>query len=49
VIVYQPTPRTPTFDPLPFYYLAKLNGIYYTDAASCELCKKGEPLENVWI
>jgi orotate phosphoribosyltransferase len=49
VIVYQPTPRTPTFDPLPFYYLAKLNGMYYTDAESCDLCKQGVPLETVWI
>jgi orotate phosphoribosyltransferase len=49
VMVFQPTPRTPSFDPLPFYYLAKLNGQYYTDSASCELCKLGVPIENVWI
>ena len=29
-----------------FYYLAKLDGIYYRDAASCELCKRGVPLEK---
>src|SRR6266404_2294126 len=49
VMVFQPTPRTPSFDPLPFYYLAKLDGQYYADAASCDLCKLGLPLENVWI
>jgi orotate phosphoribosyltransferase len=49
VMIYQPTPKTPTFDPLPFYYLAKLDGMYYMDAESCELCKKGVPLETVWI
>jgi orotate phosphoribosyltransferase len=49
VMVFQPTPRTPSFDPLPFYYLAKLDGRYYTDAASCDLCKLGVPVENVWI
>lgn len=49
VIVYQPTPRTISFDPLPLYYLAKLDGLYYTDAASCDLCAKKAPLEKVWI
>jgi orotate phosphoribosyltransferase len=49
VIVYQPTPRTVSFEPLPFYYLAKLDGHYYTDAASCDLCTKKAPLEKVWI
>jgi orotate phosphoribosyltransferase len=46
VVIYQPTPTTPDFSPLPFYYLAKLDGIYYRDAASCELCKRGVPLEK---
>lgn len=49
VIVYQPTPRTPDFSPLPFYSLAKLDALYYRDAVSCELCKRGEPLETVWV
>ncbi len=48
VVVYQPTPKTPDFSPLPLYYLAKLDGMYYTDAASCELCRKGVPVEKVW-
>ncbi len=49
VIVYQPTPKTPSFGDLPFYYLARLEGSYYTDAANCELCVKGEPLVKVWV
>lgn len=49
VIVYQPTPKTPDFAPLPLYYLAKLDARYYTDAASCELCRRGVPVEKVWI
>ena len=48
VLVYQPTPRTPDFG-LPFYHLAKLEARYYADAASCELCRRGEPLEKVWL
>src|SRR5205085_2603408 len=34
VLIYQPTPNTPDFSPLPFYYLAKLEAIYARDAAS---------------
>jgi orotate phosphoribosyltransferase len=49
VMVYQPTPRTPSFDPLPLFYLAKLDAHYYMDAGSCDLCKVGAPLETVWI
>jgi orotate phosphoribosyltransferase len=49
VIVYQPTPRTPDFSPLPFYYLAKLEAVYYRDAAACDLCHRGLPVEKVWI
>jgi orotate phosphoribosyltransferase len=49
VMIYQPNPQTPSFDPLPFYYLAKLDSVYYKDAGSCDLCKRGVPVENVWI
>jgi len=49
VMVYQPTPKTPDFAPLPLFYLAKLEAHYYMDAGSCELCKRGAPLETVWI
>jgi orotate phosphoribosyltransferase len=47
VVIYQPTPTTPVFDPLPFYYLAKLDGRYYKDAASCDLCRRGVPVDRV--
>lgn len=49
VIIYQPTPKTYDFGDLPLYYLAKLDATYYTDAAHCELCAKGVPLETVWV
>ncbi len=49
VVVYQPTPKTPDFSPLPLYYLAKLDAMYYTDAASCALCRRGVPAETVWV
>jgi orotate phosphoribosyltransferase len=49
VIIYQPTPQRPNFDPIPLYYLAKLDSMYYKDEASCDLCKRGVPLEKVWI
>mgnify|MGYP001025899232 CR=1 FL=1 len=49
VIIYQPTPRTPDFAPLPLYYLARLESSYYADAQSCELCQRGVPLEKVWV
>ncbi len=49
VIIYQPTPKTHDFGDLPLYYLAKLDAHYYTDAANCELCKRGVPIEKVWI
>jgi orotate phosphoribosyltransferase len=49
VVIYQPTPRTYDFGPLPLYYLAKLEASYYADAAHCELCKQGVPLDKVWV
>ena len=49
VIIYQPTPTTHDFGSLPLFYLAKLEASYYADAAHCELCKKGQPLDKVWI
>ncbi len=49
VIIYQPTPNTLNFGSLPLYYLAKLEASYYADEAHCELCKRGEPLEKVWV
>jgi len=49
VVIYQPTPNTHDFGSLPFYYLAKLEASYYADGTHCELCKRGVPLETVWI
>ncbi len=49
VVIYQPTPKTRDFGDLPLYYLAKLDASYYTDAAHCELCKQGMPLDKVWV
>jgi orotate phosphoribosyltransferase len=49
VIIYQPTPTTLDFGSLPLYYLAKLEASYYTDAAQCEMCQRGVPVEKVWI
>lgn len=49
VVVYQPTPKTHDFGSLPLYYLAKLDAMYYTDEAGCELCKQSVPPQNVWV
>jgi orotate phosphoribosyltransferase len=49
VIIHQPTPKTVDFAPLPFYYLAKLDATYYKDADSCDMCRRGAPIEKVWI
>ncbi len=49
VIIYQPTPTTKDFGSLPLYYLAKLDAHYYTDSSNCDLCRKGEPLQKVWV
>jgi orotate phosphoribosyltransferase len=49
VIIYQPTPKTLNFGSLPLYYLAKLEASYYADAAQCEMCQRGVPLEKVWV
>jgi orotate phosphoribosyltransferase len=49
VVIYQPTPHTRDFGKLPLYYLAKLNASYYADAAHCDLCKEGVPVEKVWV
>ena len=49
VIIYQPTPRTRDFGELPLYYLARLNASYYADAAHCDLCKQGVPVQKVWV
>ena len=47
VVVYQPTPTTITVEPLPTNYLARLEGHYYADAAQCDLCRRGVPLDKI--
>ncbi len=49
VVIYQPTPKTHDFGDLPLYYLAKLEASYYADAEHCDLCRRGVPLEKVWM
>lgn len=48
-LVYQPTPATPVIRDLPFFYLAKLNAQYFADSESCDLCRRGVPLEAPWM
>jgi orotate phosphoribosyltransferase len=47
VLVHQPTPQTRTFGNLPLYTLARIDASYYADAATCHLCRRGEPLHRV--
>src|SRR5580658_3741249 len=49
VVIYQPYPEAIRFDPLPFYYLARLDPKYFLDAASCDLCKQGVPPVKVRV
>lgn len=48
VLVYQPLPSAKTFGKTPMYYLSRLQPSYYSDAASCDLCTQGVPLEKVF-
>jgi orotate phosphoribosyltransferase len=48
VAVFQPNPTIADFGSLPLFYLAKMDAMYYKDSASCELCRKGVPVEKVW-
>jgi orotate phosphoribosyltransferase len=49
VVVFQPNPLMGTFKDLPLLYLTRLEASYYADASSCEMCKKSQPIENVWV
>ena len=49
VVIYQPNPLAVSLDKLPFYYLAKLDAAYAKDAASCDLCKQGVPVDKVLV
>jgi orotate phosphoribosyltransferase len=48
VAVYQPNPTIADFGNLPLFYLAKMDALYYKDSTTCELCKRGVPIEKVW-
>jgi orotate phosphoribosyltransferase len=48
VLIHQPEPGAATFGTLPFYSLAHLDGTYYKDAKSCDLCEQGVPVEKTW-
>ncbi len=49
VVIYQPYPNAIKFDPLPFYYLARLDPKYFLDASTCDLCKQGIPPVKVRV
>jgi orotate phosphoribosyltransferase len=49
VVIYEPNPITVKFDPLPLYFLAQLDGAYYKDSASCDLCQRGVPVDKVLV
>ena len=49
VVVYQLNPQTPSFEPLPLYYLASVEGCSFGDDVDCPMCKKGVPIEEVCI
>jgi len=48
VAVYQPNPTVAKFGDFPLFYLAQMDAAYYKDSASCELCRKGAPVEKIW-
>ena len=49
VIVYQPAPGTPDFGSLPFYYLAKLDAMYFSEGPLCDLSHPDAEPIKVWI
>jgi len=49
VAMYQPNPSVADFGSLPLHYLAKMDAVYYRNSASCDLCKRGVPLEKIWM
>jgi hypothetical protein len=48
-MIYQPNPETPSFEPLPFFYLARLEGRYWRNGEECELCKASVPVEDLRV
>ena len=49
VLFYVPTPKTSGLADLPLYYLAELETPYYSNRDTCQLCKRGMPLEQLAI
>jgi len=49
VAVYQPNPSCAEFGPVPLFYLAKMDAVYYRDAAACDLCRAEVPVEKIWV
>jgi orotate phosphoribosyltransferase len=47
VVVYQPNPNRVDFGSLPFFYLAQIDGQHFSNAAACDLCKRGLPFDKV--
>jgi orotate phosphoribosyltransferase len=47
VAVYQPNPDIADFGNLPMFYLAQMDATYYKDSSTCELCRKGVPVEKI--
>ena len=47
VAVYQPNPTIADLGNIPLFYLAKMDALYYKDSSSCELCRRGVPVERV--
>ena len=45
--MYQPNPDIADFGNLPLFYLAKMDATYYKDSSTCELCRKGVPVEKI--
>ena len=48
VAVYQPNPTIADLGNVPLFYLAKMDALYYKDSSTCELCRRGVPIEKVW-
>jgi orotate phosphoribosyltransferase len=47
VAVYQPNPTILPLQNVPLFYLAQMDAVYYKDSASCDLCKKGVPVQKL--
>ena len=47
VLIHQPTPQTVGFDDVPMYYLARLQASYYSGTDTCEMCRRGVPLQRI--